>query len=197
MSSAPNRSVWIAAAIALALAVLAVSPSADVARAEETPAHAASSGLSSAPEFTVEGLDGKKYVLKDLLAKGPVLLDFWTTWCKPCMNELPELDKLYQKYQERGFTLITIASDDAKTSSKIKPLVKSRSFTFPVGTDPERKIGNAYSVRNYPTSYLIGRDGKILSVAQGYRPGDEKKLEEEIVAALGPAPGAAPAGTDK
>lgn len=197
MSSATNRPAWTAAGLALALFAFALCPSTDVARAEETPVHAASSGLSSAPEFTVEGLDGKKYVLKDLLAKGPVLLDFWTTWCKPCMNELPELDKLYQKYQDRGFTLLTIASDDAKTASKIKPLVKSRGFTFPVGTDPERKIGNAYSVRNYPTSYLIGRDGKILSVAQGYRPGDEKKLEEEIVAALGPAPVAAPAGTDK
>ncbi len=193
MSFDLNRPTWIAARLAVSLVVLAVCLSAAGARADESPAPAAASGLSSAPEFTVEGLDGKKYVLRDLLAKGPVLLDFWTTWCKPCLNELPELDKLYQKYQERGFTLLTIASDDAKTLSKVKPMVKSRGFTFPVGTDPERKIGNAYSVRNYPTSYLIGRDGKILSVAQGYRPGDEKKLEEEIVAALGPAP----AGTDK
>ncbi len=141
-------------------------------------------GASSAPDFVGEALDGNEYKLSELLKEGPVFLDFWTTWCKPCQIALPKLAEIHEKYKAQGFTLLTVASDDQKTVSKVKPLVKSRKWEFPVILDPKREIGNQYSVRNYPTSYLIGQDGKIHSVHIGYRPGDEKKLEQEIVALL-------------
>jgi len=139
---------------------------------------------SVAPDFTAKGIDGTEYRLADLLEKGPVFLDFWTTWCKPCQIALPKLAELHGKYADQGFTLLTVASDDQRTVSKVKPLIKSRKWTFPVVSDPKRTIGNKYSVRNYPTSYLISQDGKIHSVHVGYRPGDEKTIEKEIVALL-------------
>ncbi|MCA9728727.1 MAG: TlpA family protein disulfide reductase [Candidatus Eisenbacteria bacterium] len=146
--------------------------------------------LSTAPNFKVEGLDGKTYQLSDFLAKGPVFLDFWTTWCKPCMLELPELEKLQKKYADRGFTLLTVASDDRKTAAKVKPLVKQRGFEFPVLLDSKRDVGNQYNVRQYPTSYLIEPDGKIASVHVGYKPGDENAIEKELLELL---PESAPA----
>src|SRR5690606_2441051 len=147
-------------------------------------------GASTAPDFTAETLDGTKIVLSELLAKGPVYLDFWTTWCKPCQIALPKLDELNQKYGEAGFTLVTVASDDQKTVSSVKPHVKSRGWKFPVIVDSKREIGNKYNVRNYPTSFLISQDGKIVKATMGYRPGDEKVLEEEIVALLSKGSGA-------
>ena len=141
-------------------------------------------GASTAPDFTAETLDGTEIVLSEALKKGPVYIDFWTTWCKPCQMALPKLDELSQKYGEAGFTLITVASDDQKTVSNVKPHVKSRGWKFPVIVDSKREIGNKYNVRNYPTSFLIAPDGKIVKATMGYRPGDEKVLEEEILALL-------------
>ena len=77
-----------------------------------------------------------------------------------------------------------MASDDQKTVSNVKPHVKSRGWKFPVIVDSKREIGNKYNVRNYPTSFLIAPDGKIVKATMGYRPGDEKVLEEEILALL-------------
>ncbi|MBK8231358.1 MAG: redoxin domain-containing protein [Candidatus Eisenbacteria bacterium] len=147
-------------------------------------AHAAEGSITTAPDWKGEDLDGKTHELKTLLAKGPVLLNFWATWCKPCMQELPEVQKLWDKYKDQGFSFVTVAYDDAKSVGKVKPLAKSKGFRFPVILDPEHKIANPYSVRNCPTSFLIAPDGKIVSIAQGYRPGDEKALEEEIVKLL-------------
>jgi thiol-disulfide isomerase/thioredoxin len=141
-------------------------------------------GASTAPDFTAETLDGTTVTLSELLKKGPVYLDFWTTWCKPCQIALPKLGELHQKYADAGFTLITIASDDQKTVSNVKPHVKSRGWKFPVVIDSKREIGNKYNVRNYPTSFLISPDGKIAKATMGYRPGDEKVIEEEILALL-------------
>jgi peroxiredoxin len=195
MSNPSTRilSRWtVAGAAALALLVSANG----AARADETaPGDKSGAAVSVAPDFTAEDLNGQKYQLSKLLEKGPVFLDFWTTWCKPCMVELPELEKLHEKYKDRGFTLLTVASDDQKTLAKVKPLVKQRGWAFPVLVDSKREIGNPYNVRQYPTSYLIGQDRKIVSVHLGYRPGDEAKIEEEILrllpAAESPAPGGA------
>lgn len=158
------------------LALSAVAAGSALAEGDES--------ASIAPDFTAEALDGSTVTLSELLKEGPVYLDFWTTWCKPCQMALPKLDELQKKYADAGFTLLTIASDDQKTISKVKPHVKSRGWEFPVILDSKREIGNKYNVRNYPTSYLIGQDGKIVKVHVGYRPGDEKSLEEEIVSLL-------------
>jgi peroxiredoxin len=144
--------------------------------------------VSSAPDFGGRGVDGREYQLRHLLQRGPVLLDFWTTWCKPCMNELPNLQKIYQKYAARGFTLLGIPSDDAKTASKIKPTLHAKGLTFPNVPDTDRRINNLYNVRNYPTTVLIAPDGSVQMVAMGYKLGDEVELEKKIVALLGPAP---------
>lgn len=173
--------------IAPAFLTLALVLAVPVTRAGE------GAGLSTAPDFTALGVDGKTYVLKDLLAKGPVLLDFWATWCTPCLHEMPELQKVWQKHRDRGFTLLGVAYDDQKSVNKVKPLVKAKGFVFPIVFDTDHKIGTAYGVRNCPTVFLIGQDGKIMSVRRSYTPGDEARVEEEIVKLLPAA--TAPAGT--
>jgi cytochrome c biogenesis protein CcmG, thiol:disulfide interchange protein DsbE len=104
------------------------------------------------------------------------------------MMEPPQLQKIWEKYQKDGFTLLGVASDDQKTAAKIKPLILSKGFKFTVVTDGDRKIGNLYNVRNYPTTVLIAPDGGIASLGQGYLPGDEKELEAKIRALLGLPP---------
>lgn len=163
------------------------APAAENSAAPAAEKAAVPAALSKAPDFTGTGIDGKTYRLKDLLAKGPVLIDFWTTWCKPCMQELPHLQKIWEKYHAQGFTLLGVASDDPRTAAKIKPLVQSKGFKFTIVTDGDRKIGNLYNVRNYPTAVLVAPDGSVVSYAQGYHPGDETEMETRIVALLGGA----------
>jgi cytochrome c biogenesis protein CcmG, thiol:disulfide interchange protein DsbE len=175
-------------ALALLLTLLAGSPALfsgpALADKGESAGKAESTTESTAPDFSMKGVDGKVYSLKSLLEKGPVLLDFWTTWCKPCMQELPELQRIYDAHKKQGFTLLGVPSDDSRSSAKVKPMIRSKRMTFPNIPDPNREVGNLYNVRNYPTTVLIAQDGRIVHYAQGYLPGDEKELEEKIKALL-------------
>jgi peroxiredoxin len=148
-------------------------------------AEADEEGKPQAPDFTAKNLAGKKVQLSDLLKEGPVLIDFWTTWCKPCMLELPELDRIHRTYAEHGFKAIAISQDDTKTVRKVKPLVKQKKLDLLVLVDPKREVGTKYGVRNYPTSFLIDQEGGIVHYAQGYNRGDEKELEELVRGLLG------------
>lgn len=178
-------------AFALGAAILAL-----LAGTVVTPVSAEEkTAMSTAPDFTGKGIDGKTYALKDLLGKGPVLVNFWATWCGPCMKELPEVQKIWERHREKGFSFVTVAYDDSKSVAKVEPMAKSRGFKFPVILDPDHSISNKYNVRNCPTTYLLDRQGKIVEFAIGYNPGDEKKLEEKIVALLGSG-GPAPADTE-
>ena len=181
-----NPSVSRGIVLLLTLATLSLAGAA-AARAGEGSGQEAqqqSSTLSSAPDFTAKGVDGKTYTLSELLKKGPVLLDFWTTYCKPCMMELPRLQKLWEEHAEEGFTLLGVVSDDQRTAAKIKPTIRSKNFKFLNVLDPDHKIGSAYNVRNYPTSVLIAPDGKIAVYNLGYKLGDEEETGKRIVALL-------------
>lgn len=138
-----------------------------------------------APDFTAKDLDGKQVRLADLLKEGPVLVDFWTSWCKPCQIELPELNRLHKTYRQRGFKVVAIAQDDPKTIQKVKPIVKQMGLELIVLVDPKKEVGNSYKVRNYPTSFLVAKDGTVAHFAQGYMRGDEKALEEKVLELLG------------
>ena len=148
---------------------------------------AADNATMKAPDFTAKDLDGKTVALTELLKTGPVLVDFWTTWCGPCKHEIPELEKLHAKYSKQGFKVVLLSQDDPKTLQGVKPLVKQMKLSMVVLVDPKRDVGNAYKVRNYPTSFLIAQDGTIAHFAQGYMKGDEKALETKVVGLLGGA----------
>jgi len=145
----------------------------------------AAPALNKAPDFTAKDVDGKSVHLAELLKEGPVFVDFWTTWCKPCRNEIPELDKLYLKYKDRGFKVLLVAQDDPKTIQKVKGIVTQMKIVSPVLLDPSKSVGNAYNVKNYPTSFLVATDGSVVQFTQGYMRGDEKVLEQKILELLG------------
>jgi peroxiredoxin len=146
---------------------------------------AAGEKLSQAPNFTLPDLNGKKVELKSLLGKGPVFIHFWATWCKPCLEELPYLDKMGQTYKDKGLAMVAISVDDPKTVNKVKSLVKSRRFKFLVLLDTAQEVSNLYHVQDVmPTDILLDAKGMIRHTHTGYKPGDEVTLEKEIVRLL-------------
>ncbi|NQS97285.1 MAG: TlpA family protein disulfide reductase [candidate division Zixibacteria bacterium] len=138
----------------------------------------------SAVNFTLDDIDGGLFILEDHLGEGPVLINFWATWCTPCKHELPHLQKLFEQYEEQGFLVITISEDTPKSQSKVKPYVRSRRFTFPVLLDPNGDVLRLFQGSSLPYQVLLDRQGNIIETHQGYSPGDEKVLEEKIVKLL-------------
>ncbi|MFH1468708.1 MAG: TlpA disulfide reductase family protein [Pseudomonadota bacterium] len=155
------------------------------------PARAA----DQAPGFTLRDINGKQASLSDFSGQ-VVLISFWASWCTPCQAEMPHLERFYQTYREKGFTVLSINTDDARSSSQVKPLVKSKGLTFPVLLDKETAVVALYNpAKTLPYGVLIDRSGAIAQVFQGYTPGEEVHVEEAIKVALGlagPPPAEAP-----
>ncbi len=138
----------------------------------------------SVPEIRARDIDGKDLSLHDLLARGPVLLNFWALWCRPCLKELPELDRLQKKYADRGFTVIAVNTDTPVDVGKVKPFARSRRFSLRVITDLDGDLRRRFQINAFPTAILLAPDGTTVWSNQGYRPGDEKALEEELLKRL-------------
>jgi thiol-disulfide isomerase/thioredoxin len=111
-----------------------------------------------APAFALETFEGGKVTLAGLRGK-VVLLDFWATYCAPCMAALPDLQKLHAKYSAKGFTVVGVTVDDR--AALVKKATSAASVTYPiVKATPE--AWNAYKVTALPSLVLVGRDGKIV-----------------------------------
>ncbi|MGB3017267.1 MAG: TlpA disulfide reductase family protein [Ignavibacteria bacterium] len=136
-------------------------------------------------DFTLPDLDGNDVTLSKLLEKGPVLISFWATWCTPCKDEMKKLQPIHEKYKDQGFTYLAVNQDNQKSVSKVKSYISANSYTFPVVLDIEKAIFEAYSGIGMPYSILIDKNKNIVAKHLGYVPGDEKKIEQEIVQALG------------
>jgi len=137
-----------------------------------------------APNFVLENLDGDYVELNQEIGEGPILLSFWATWCKPCIQELAEFKKLYNDYKDKGFKLLAISTDSERTVAKVKPFVKSKSYDFPVLYDTSGDVARIYYARAVPFTVLIDDKGAIVYTHLGYMKGDElvviSKVKEMI-----------------
>jgi len=133
-----------------------------------------------APKFSARNLQGERVTLEDLLERGPVVLTFWTTWCKPCIQELLYLQKHHAEDKEKRLTIVGINEDGPGNWMKVKPFVRKIGLTVPVLLDEDGKIARAYKVWAYPVTVVIDSEGRIQSSWMGYKKGDEAKLDAEI-----------------
>ncbi len=139
---------------------------------------------SWAPDFSAKDLSGKTVTLSECTKEGPVIVVFWASWCKGCKNLMSEIDRLHQKYRDRGFRAIAVAGDDQKSILRVKPTVTQNKWQMIVVTDLQKEISNSFNVRNYPTTFLVTRDRAIAGFYQGYMPGLEKQFEAKVVELL-------------
>ncbi len=133
-----------------------------------------------APNFELEDLDGEYQELNDFLGEGPVLISFWATWCKPCIQELKEYNKIYNEFKDRGFKIIAISTDSERSVAKVKPFISSMGYEFAVLLDTNSDVAREYYARVMPYSIILNKDGQILYSHVGFSHGDEKKVKEII-----------------
>jgi peroxiredoxin len=122
-----------------------------------------------ADDFTLPTHGGGTVRLSDLRGK-VVMINFWATWCPPCLEEMPAMERLYRQQRDGGFTLIAVSVDaDPK---KVGPFVTEHKLTFPIALDSRMEVANAYGVRALPSSFLVGPDGSLTALAIGPRAWD-------------------------
>ena len=116
------------------------------------------------PHFTLLTPDGKKIALKDFRGK-LVFLNFWASWCVPCREEMPAMERLYQEFKDKNFVVLAVNVKDRRQDAQA--FVKELKLTYPIALDPEGEVGLLYGAWGLPTTYLIGSKGEGLARAWG------------------------------
>lgn len=136
-----------------------------------------------APDVAVRTIDGAEISLP-AMRKGPVLVNFWATWCEPCRMELPVLSQLHSEHQARGLSVIGVSLDARKTASEVKTFAARRGVTFPLWHDPQENLASAFGVQTLPASFLVDRNGDVVWSATGAIVAGDTGLAAAINAAL-------------
>jgi len=138
-----------------------------------------------APDFTLRDPQGKSVRLSQVLGRKAVLLNFWATWCVPCREEMPTMERAYQEYKARGLEILAISLDvgpEATVASAVTKFMAELKLSFPALLDPEWKVVKLYRVIGIPATFLIDRRGVIRAVEVGPRDWfsheSRKKLEQ-------------------
>jgi len=133
------------------------------------------------PNITVKNLDGSSLTMDEITKeKGVKIISFWATWCVPCVNELTNIHDVYEDWQdETNVELIAIATDDARTKKRIKPLVNGKGWEYKILLDENQELQRSLNITTIPHVIII-KDGKIVYRHTGYFPGAEDELYEVV-----------------
>jgi peroxiredoxin len=132
---------------------------------------------AAAPDFTLRSVGGANLRLAEQRGQ-VVLVNFWATWCGPCRQEMPHLNRLYDKYRSSGFVLLGVNIDDDPRAAA--DLAAKLGLRFPVLLDTDKQVSRVYDMSAMPATLLIDRDGRVRHIHRGYRDGVERTYEEQV-----------------
>lgn len=137
---------------------------------------------SDIPSVTVKNMKGRNVSTSTFTNDGkPFIINFWATWCKPCILELNNLNEQYAKWQkETGVKIIAVSIDDSRNSRRVAPFVKGRGWDYDVYLDENSDFKRAMNVSNPPHTFLYDGEGNLVYSHNGYAPGDEDELYEKL-----------------
>ncbi len=137
---------------------------------------------SNLPSVNIKSLNGKVFNTSDIKNDGkPIIIDFWATWCKPCVKELEAIADVYEEWQEEtGVKIYAVSIDNSRSMARVAPFVNAKGWEYVVLLDPNSKFKEAMNVVNVPHVFLLDGTGKIIHQHTAYSDGDEDDLLELI-----------------
>lgn len=171
-------------ASALLIALLACACEQGTGSGASSPGGKVTAG-ATATDFSARAIDGKTVRLSEYLGKQAILLNFWQTWCEPCVAEFPHLRRMYESNKAKGFVILGVAMDGPETVANVPAFAKRNQLNFPVVLDEDSQVASLYNPKkSAPLSVLIDKTGKIAAIREGYNPGDEEYLAKEVAKVL-------------
>lgn len=119
-----------------------------------------------APDFSLQAADGQNVKLSDLRGR-PVLVNLWTSWCPPCRQEMPAMQKAYVDFRDQGFEILAVNATDQDNLPDALQFATDLGLTFPILLDQQGEVSRLYQLRSLPTSFFIDRQGVIREVVIG------------------------------
>ncbi len=132
------------------------------------------------PDISLDTLDGSKFKLSDQIGR-PVVVNFWATWCLPCRAEMPAFEQVYRNHRDQG--LVVVGVDVAESPDVVAKFVSEAGATFPIALDVSGEVTELYRIQGMPTTFFIGRDGKIKDTVIG-GPLGEAAIEAKVAELL-------------
>lgn len=136
------------------------------------------------PEYGALAMGGDSVSLASLRGK-PVLLNVWATWCHPCREELPDLERLHRTLGPRGLRVVGVSIDEAGSRDAVADFAKQFGVTYEVWLDPADRISSRYRLIGVPSTFLVGADGVLLWKRMGPVKADDPELRAALDGALG------------
>ena len=130
--------------------------------------------------FRLKNLDNRQTSFESLKGETLTVIDFWATWCKPCVKSLPKLVELSHDLKDDGVNFVGISIDGPRNLAKVKPFARSLGVDYPILLDTNSEIMAKLGVRAVPSLLVINAEGEIVYFHEGYKPGEEELIREEI-----------------
>lgn len=137
-------------------------------------------GYSQSVNFSLEDTQSNVQTYGKLKGEKLTVVDFWATWCKPCLQSIPHLTALQNMFKTQGVNFIGISVDGPRSISKVSPLTESLKINYPVLLDFNNDVMRQFNVANVPSLAIINDKNKIVFFHEGYNSGDEQVLKEKI-----------------
>ena len=134
--------------------------------------------------FRLKNLDNRTVSFNSLKGEKYTVIDFWATWCKPCIKSIPKLVEISEEFEDDGVQFIGISIDGPRNLAKVKPFARSLGVTYPILLDVNSEVMAKLSVRAVPTLLIVNEDNEIIYFHEGYKPGEEGEIREKIISLL-------------
>ena len=137
------------------------------------------------PNFRLKNLDNRTISYNQVKGEKFTVIDFWATWCKPCVKSIPKLVEMADEFEDQGVSFVGISIDGPRNLAKVKPFARSLGVDYPVLLDTNSEIMARLGVQAVPTLLIVNSENEIIYFHEGYQSGEEQEIREEILKLIG------------
>jgi len=132
------------------------------------------------PNFRLKNLDHRTVSFNQIKGENLTVIDFWATWCKPCVKSIPEFVKMDKEFEDSDVQFIGISIDGPRNKAKVKPFIKSLGVDYPILRDSDSSVMARLRVTAVPTLLIVNADNEIVYFHEGYKTGEEVEIKNKI-----------------